>query len=237
MWTLAQTSLGDEARGFFDGVRDGLDRAWENVVAFAPKLIGAFLILLIGWIVARFIRRIFTRVLERVGFDRLLDRAGLTDTVSRAGYTASQLVANVLYWVALLVVFLMASEALQVAELTELISGLTAYLPLVAVAIIIIVVTAAVGAFLADLVRPWAESENVSWLASAVRFALIGFGIIAALNTLNVAEEIVNILFMAIVGTAGLTIAIAGGVGGIKRAEALWWKILPGSSSQANREA
>ncbi|MBT8208725.1 MAG: hypothetical protein KJO18_10650, partial [Acidimicrobiia bacterium] len=160
---LAQT----DGRGFFDGVRDGLDSAWADVVAFAPKLIGAAIILLVGWIVARVIRGIFVRVLDRVGLDKLLERAGLTQTLRSAGYTASQLVGNVLYWVALLVVFLMAAEALQVERLTDLISALIAYLPLVAVAMIIIVVTAAIGAFLADLVAPWANRQQIAWLVPA----------------------------------------------------------------------
>lgn len=237
MWILAQTNLAEETRGFFDGVRDGLDSAWADVVSFAPKLIGAAVILLIGWIVARFIKRFTHRILERVGFDRLLDRAGLGDSMTRAGYTASQLVANVLYWMALLVVFLMASETLAVERLTELLGGLIAYLPLVAVAIIIVVVTAALGSFVAGLVEPWSESQSVSWLPTAVRFSILGFGVIAALNTLNLAEEIVNILFIAIVATIGVMVAIAGGIGGIKRAEALWWNVLPEKKTDSSRPA
>lgn len=216
-----------DARGIFDGVRDGLDNAWNDVITFAPKLIGAAIILLVGWLIARVIRGVFVRVLDRVGLDKLLDRAGLSHTLRAAGYTASQLVANVLYWIALLVVFLLAAEALQVERLTELISSLISYLPLVAVAMIIIVVTAAIGSFVADLVEPWADRQNIGWLTPAVRFSIIGFGVIAALNTLNVAETVVNTLFTAIVATIGLMIAIAGGVGGIKRAESMWWSVFP----------
>jgi len=223
MFVLAQS----DGRGFFDGVRDGLDRAWDNIVAFAPKLAGALVILLIGWILARIIRTVLTRGLKRLGFDKLLERAGLADTLKNAGFSASQVVANILYWIALMIVFLVASEALQVDRLTDLISDLVSYLPLVAVAIVILVVTAAIGAFLGDLVRPWAEREQVAWLAPAVRFSVIGFGIIAALNTLNVAEDIVNTLFIAVVATIGVSIAVAAGIGGIDRAKAFWWKIFP----------
>jgi hypothetical protein len=169
-------------------------------------------------------------VLQRVGFDKLLDRAGMADTLKNAGFSASQVVANILYWIALLIVFLVASEALQVERLTDLISDLVAYLPLVVVAIVILVVTAAVGAFLGGLVQPWAQREQVPWLAPAVRFSVLAFGIIAALNTLNVAEDIVNTLFIAIVGTVGAAIAIAAGIGGIERAKALWWKVFPDKS-------
>ncbi len=218
------------AAGFFDGVSDGLEDAWRNVIDFLPKLIGALLILLIGWIIARIIRNIVRRVLERLGFDKLLDRAGFTDALRNAGITASRLVANVVYVILLLTVALLAAEALAVEELTSLLSSLVGYLPLVIVAIVILIVAAALGAFLADLARPWAESQNVGWLSPVVRWVLIVFGIIAAFNVLNVAEVVVNTLFISVVGAAALAFAVAFGVGGIDTAKLWWRKLAPRDS-------
>ncbi len=215
------------AQGFFDGIEDGLNNAWQGIVGFAPKLIGALLILLIGWFVARLIRSAVETILTRVGFDRLLDRAGLSNTLKNAGYSASGLVARIIYWIALLIVFLMAAETLDIGALTELLQGLIAYLPLIIVAMVIIVVAAALGAFVADLVKPWADQQNIGWLDNAVRWAILGFGIFASLNTLNVAEEIVNTLFIALLATVGVSLAIAFGVGGIKAAEGWWNRMLP----------
>ena len=46
------------------------------------------------------------------------------------------------------------------------------------------------------------------------------------LNTLNIAEEIVNTLFIGVVGTVGVTLAIAFGIGGIPEARKWWSRIL-----------
>jgi len=197
------------------------------VITFIPKLLGAIVILLIGWVVARLVRRAASRLLVAVGLDRLLDRAGLAERMKAAGMSASDLVARAVYWIMLLVVLLMAAQTLEIEHLSDLLSALIAYLPLVVVAIIIVIVAAAVGAFLAEVAAPWSRDHGISWLPVVARWMVIGFGALAALNTLNLAEEIVNTLFIAVVGTIGVTLAIAFGVGGIPGARKWWNRILP----------
>ncbi|MFQ5967412.1 MAG: hypothetical protein ACE5MI_07360 [Acidimicrobiia bacterium] len=63
----------------------------------------------------------------------------------------------------------------------------------------------------------------------SVARSIIAFGFIAAFNTLNLAEELVNTLFIGLVATIGVTLAVAFGVGGIKSAEEWWKKVLPGA--------
>ncbi len=215
------------AASFFDGLKDGLQNAGEAITDFLPKLIGALLILLIGWIIAKIVRNFLRRILERVGIDRAFERAGLAAPLNRAGYTGASLIATIVYVVLLFVVFLLAAEALAIERLTELLSELVGYLPLVIVATIILVVAAWIGSFLAELARPWAEGQGVPWVASAIRWALIAFGVIAALNTLNVGEEVVNTLFTAIVAAAAVAFAISFGVGGIDTAKQWWRKVAP----------
>ncbi len=213
------------AASFFDGLKDGLQEAGTAITDFLPKLIGALLILIVGWIIARIVRRIVRRVLQRVGINSAFDRAGLSGGLASAGYDGARLIATIVYVILLFVVLLLTAEALAVEQLSEQLSKLVGYLPLVIVATIIIVVTAWLGAFLSELARPWAESQGVGWVATAIRWALITFGIIASLNVLNVAEEIVNTLFTVVVAAAGLAFAVAFGVGGIDTAK-LWWRKL-----------
>ena len=210
-----------------DGVSTGLQDAWQDVITFAPKLLGAVVILLIGWIVSRFIHRAALRLLKGVGLDRLLERAGLAERLRAVGYTATDLVARAVYWIALLVVFLLAAQTLEVEHLSDLLTALIAYLPLVIVAMVIVIVSAAIGAFLSEISTPWSQDHSIRWLPELARWMVIAFGALAALNTLNIAEEIVNTLFIAVVGTLGATFAIAFGVGGISAAQKRWSRMLP----------
>jgi MFS family permease len=227
---LAQVDVAAEAEGFFDGVKNGLNDAWESMLGFLPNIIGALIILFVGWIVARIIRRVLERVLKRFGLDRLLQRAGMTETLEESGLSASGVVAAIVYWMVLLSVFVLASETLGSVTLSTLLSDLVAYLPLVAVAVVILIIAAAIGNFVSELVAPWGENQNVPWAAAATRWAFLIFGLFAALNTLNVAKDIVNSLFIAVLATAGVGLAVAYGVGGIKTAEKHWSRLFGGSS-------
>ncbi len=211
---------------FVDGVSNGLREAWTDVITFLPRFFGAVVVLFLGWVVARLIHRGALRLLQGVGFDRLLERAGLAKRLREADITAADLVARAVHWAALLVVLLLAAQTLQVEHLSNLLSALISYLPLVVVAIIIVIVAAAIGSFLAEVSTPWSQDHSIGWLPGTARWMVIGFGALAALNTLNIAEEIVNTLFIGVVGTVGVTLAIAFGVGGIPVAREWWRRVL-----------
>ena len=210
-----------------DGLSNGLENAGETILSFLPRLIGALIILIVGWLVARLVHRVFQRLFKAVGVDALLERAGLADRLSAAGYTATDLGARAIYWIALLVVFLLTAEALDVEYLSDILTGLIGYLPLVVVAIVIVIVAAALGAFLAELATPWSQERHIQWLPATARWAVIALGIFVALNTLNIGEEIVNTLFIAVVGTVGAILVVAFGVGGIPAAREWWSRVLP----------
>lgn len=209
------------------GLQAGLEEAGETILSFLPRLIGALVILVVGWLVARLIHRAFQRLFKAVGLDAVLERAGLADRLKEAGYTATDLAARAIYWIALLVVFLLTAEALDVQEVSEILRNLIEYLPLVVVAIVIVIVAAALGAFLAELSTPWSQERHIRWLPSATRGVVIGLGLFVALDTLNLGEEIFNTLFIAVVGTVGAILVIAFGVGGISAAKEWWVRILP----------
>ena len=58
-----------------DGLSEGLENAGETILSFLPRLIGALIILVVGWLLARLVHRVFQRLLKVVGLDSLLERA------------------------------------------------------------------------------------------------------------------------------------------------------------------
>ena len=219
------------AQTFADGLRDGFVEVGSAVVNFVPRLVGALLILVIGWFLARMIRGALRKVAEKVGFDRLLDRSGVGEPIRNAGYTASGVITSIIYYMLMAVVLLLAAEALGVDELTNLLRDLISYMPRLFIAVIIMVVAAAIGTFVADLVRPLAQSQNLGWIPTAARTIVLAFGVIAAFETLDLAPVLVQTVVTAFFGALGIALgvafAIAFGVGGIDTAKQWWSKLAP----------
>src|SRR5215218_9275464 len=63
-----------------ESLQDGLSAFF----AFIPQLIGAILILVVGYIVARILQTLVARVLRAVGFDRWMEHGGIKQFFDRA---------------------------------------------------------------------------------------------------------------------------------------------------------
>jgi hypothetical protein len=186
---------------FVDQLVDSFAELGRDIGEFVPRLIVALLLLLVGHWIAKLIRRILTSVLERVGAGRLTEAAGLEPMLQQAGTSGVRLLGQIAYFLIFLIFIQIAAEVLGIQQLTELLSDLISYLPLVLVALLVLFVAAAIANWASGVVRPFAESRNMGWVATAVRIGvLIGlmvfrmpFGIImTGVGVISLAGIVVN---------------------------------------------
>ncbi len=203
--------------------QDGLGDAWASMATFLPKLIGFLLILVIGYFIAKAISKIVGKVLERVGFDKAVERGGVGQALEKSKYDASDILGRVVFYALFLFVLQMAFGIFGPNPISDLLTGVIAYLPNVFVAIIIIVIGAAIAAAVKELVE--ASLGGLSYgrgLAFAASTLILGVAVFAALDQLNIAETIVNGLFYAILAIIVGSAVIAIGGGGIKTMNRYW---------------
>jgi hypothetical protein len=87
----------------------------------------------------------------------------------------------------------------------------------VAVALVVLLVGALLAQLAATLVRGASGTARVGdpeVLAALARAAVLGFAVLVALNQLQIGAAIVNTLFLALVGSIALAVALAFGLGG-----------------------
>lgn len=204
---------------------ESLQQTIDDVTTFVPKLVAALIIFVIGWFVARFIRKVVQRLLTRLNFDGLVDRSGLGGYVERAGYPDSGvLLAKILYWGLMLIVLKLTIGVFGENPVQEALDGLVAFIPKVFVAIVIIVITGAVANVVRELVA--GAVNHLSYDKTIVGFVggVIWFiGGFAALDQLQVAEDVVDTLFQYSVGAFFLILVIKFGIGGIWAARDRFW--------------
>ncbi len=214
MNTLAGISISDSLQETFDGLG-----------AFLPKLVGAIIILLIGWFVAKIIFRIIATVLKKAGFDKLVDKSGLGGPLESAGFAdAGVFLAKVIYWLIMVLVIKMAVEALGIEALQNLMDDLAAWMPKLFVALILIFVTGAVANFVRGIVSGATSTQSWGNAAATAAFGGIWFiGGMAAINQIEVASDIVDTLFTIIMSSLAGILIIKYGVGGIWAARDRFW--------------
>src|SRR4051812_33157227 len=125
----------------------------NEVFGFLPNLIGALLILVIGWFVARLVGSLVARALQRGGLDDALSKGRTGTLVANVTESPSRLIGRVAYWFLLIGAFALAVSALGIDALTGFMGVVFGYLPNVIAALAIFVVAglvaAGVGALLA----------------------------------------------------------------------------------------
>ena len=201
----------------------GLSNAFSEVATFIPKFVVFVIVVVVGYFIARAQEKLVSRVLIRVGFDRLAERGGIKAALARSKYDASGILARSVYYAILLFVLDVAFGVFGSNPISGFLHGVIAYLPLLFIAVVIIVVTAAIAAAVRNLIEnslsgmPYANVlGNLAW------GFLLALGVIAALNQLHIAQNVLNaVLYAALAALAGIAIVAVGG-GGIKTMSQRW---------------
>ena len=115
----------------------GLEEAWRDVVTFAPKLLGFFIILLIGYVVAKVLSKAVDALLERVGFNGLVERGSLKTAFERSNTNPSDVIGVVVFWLVFLIALQLAFGIWGPNPISDLLEGIIGYLPNIIVAVII----------------------------------------------------------------------------------------------------
>lgn len=197
-----------------------------TVLTFLPRLVNAAILLVVGYIIARVARGVLTKGLRALHFDRVADRAGITHFLRLAGtqLDAARILAEVAFWWVILFFIEMAFNALELTQITSYINAILGYVPNIFAAILIVVIGALLANIVADIVRGAAGDAGLSaapLLASLARWAIIIFAVLAALTQLNIAQNMIFILFAATVGMLALAGGLAFGLGGVDAARGL----------------
>lgn len=193
--------------------------AFHNFVAFLPTLLGALVVLVVGWIVAGFVARLIEKGLEKVGFERVVARSGINDVVVKSGasVTMSHVVGELVKWMIRLVFIQAAANILGMPQITAIMNSFILFIPKIAVALAIVIVGAYAAGFLSKIVQGSLTERKVgnpALFANLTRYAVIGFAVTAALSQLEVAPVVVNSVFIALISSIALAVGLSFGLGG-----------------------
>jgi hypothetical protein len=192
-----------------------LRNGFEGFFDFIPNLIGFLAILVIGYFVAKLLAGIIRRLLHRAGLDRALTEGQGGRYVSKVTSSPSGLIGRIAFWVIMLGVVSLAVSVLGIAALTAFVGAIFAYLPNVIAALLIFLVAGAIAAGIAALVaRTMGDTPTGKVVASVAPVIVMAIAVFMILDQLRIAEDIVRITYIALMGGLALALALAFGLGG-----------------------
>src|SRR5262245_9887157 len=194
-------------------IRDMGGALWQSFtqalgvfMSFLPALLGALIILVVGWFIARFLAGLIERGLIAIGLERAAERSGIRRFIERSGarWTVSGIIAALLKWSIFLVFIQAAASLFNMSQVTAVINSVILFIPKLIVALAIVVIGSLIAKFVAGLVRgSLAEMEvgGAGLFAKLAQYAIIGVAIVAAFNQIGVAQTVVNTLLIGLIGS------------------------------------
>lgn len=206
-------------RDWGEAFTNSMAQALSLLLAAIPRIIGFLVIVAIGWFIATLIARAVAALLRSIRFNEMAERSGFAGFVANTGVQSdpSGFVADIAKWFVRLIALVVGFDALGLPAVSDVLRQLLLWLPNLAVAIAVLVLGGLAANWLGGLVRgaaAKADAGNPDLLATVARVATWAFAIVAALNQVGIARELVNTLFMATVGAAALGLGLAFGLGG-----------------------
>lgn len=187
---------------------DTLQQLLRQLGEFIPKFLGALVLIIIGFIVAKFVSNIIRKVLEKIKIDKFGEKLNEIDFINNANLNIkiSAVLAKFVYYSLLILFLIFAADILAMPTISALVFGLFNFIPKLIVAFIFLIF----GTLLSELIRSIVEATLLSLgipsakIISNVLFYFLFINVVI----LAIAQAEINTEFLQ----QNISIIIAGGV-------------------------
>lgn len=199
-------------------LEDSYSTLFDQIAAFIPNLIGALVILIVGWIIAKIIKTLVIKLLGVLRVDKVTEKAKVDKFLADGGIqlSAIQILGAMFYWLILLIVILAAFDTLGLTGASELFNEIILFIPNIIVAAFVLIF----GFFMANVISQVAVTylsninvKHADVIGGFIQYGFILFVISVTLTQLNIGKEIISLAFMLLFGAVCLAFALAFGLG------------------------
>ena len=188
----------------------------SSVVSGIPQFLGALIVLLVGWIIARSIRRLVKKLLAATGIDKLAENLNSIELVERANIKIfpSQLLSSILYYLLMLIVAMASTELLGMPQVSQLMTEIINYVPNFITALIVLVLGLLFSDFIKNLVLTACRSLGIpsaNLIANVVFYFLFIAVAMSALGQAKINTDFIQSNLTVIIGGAVLAFSFGYG--------------------------
>ncbi|WP_080146790.1 mechanosensitive ion channel [Marinilactibacillus piezotolerans] len=207
-----------------DSISQPITNMMDTVLNFLPSLIAAAIVLAVGFVAAKFVKNLVYNILLAANIDKHLSKltgqGENSPNIQKNKGTLASVVANIVYFLILIPIILVALDVLNIDTIAQPISSvlntILSAIPNILVAIVLLAVGFAIAKFTGDILTDLLQSTGVNRYTSYMKKSsnmnidlakiigqtvavLIGlFFLVEALNALNL--EMLNQILNVVIG-------------------------------------
>lgn len=192
-----------------------LNNGFYAISSFLPKFIAGTILLLIGVVLASVLKQVVLEISKALKIEMFLRKYGVPE--ARSDFNWSNILAEIIRWFVIIIFLIPTADVWGLPQIVTVLNTFLLYLPNVFVAAIIALVGFVFARLSHDLVHAsmhGVSADTAQTVASVTKTAIIIFVLLAVLNQLGVASDLIRILFTGFVVMVALAGGIAFGLGG-----------------------
>lgn len=199
---------------------DALLSTWQAIVLYLPKLFGATIVFVVGWLVGNFIGKIIAEILKKATFNKLFNRMGWKEALEKAELKVdpAEFVGAIFKWI-IIIVFLSSAvgDILGLTQFEVFLNKIVGWLPNLVVAVAIFVVAVIITDILEKIIKASVkrmEIGYVGFIGTIVKWSIYIFAFLAILEQLIGSKVIIDTLVSGFVAMIAIAFGLSFGLGG-----------------------
>lgn len=197
-----------------------------------PQIIAAGLILIIAYVVSRFVANLVVDVVAGTGIDDIPEKLDIQRFLGST--KISCVVGYLIVFFTMLFAVSEAANRLGLEQVSLLISMFIQFGANILLGAVILVIGFWLANLVANIVQR-GEYQSSLWLANLVRVLIMGLVIAMGLKAMGIADSIVNLAFGLTLGAVAVAFALAFGLGGRQPAERILSDLIDCAKKQAKQ--
>lgn len=203
-----------------------INNTLATIGSFLPRFISGLIVLILGIIIASFLKQIILQLFKFIKLEAMLKKYGVPET--KEGVNWSNILAELIRWFVIILFLVPTAEVWGLGKFVEVLNGLLAFIPNVIIAVLLLLVGFVIARLVYDVLRASLHGlspESARNVARAGKWAVLVFVFLVVLNQLGIASDLIRILFGGIVAMIALAGGLAFGLGGKDTAAEILEKI------------
>ncbi|MCU4612288.1 mechanosensitive ion channel [Acinetobacter parvus] len=207
--------------------------AMLNQIMYAiPQIIAAGLILIVAYVVSRFVGRLVAELVSGAGVDEIPMKLDMQRFLGKT--RVSDIIGCLIVFFTMLFAVSEAADRLGLEQISVLIAMFIQFGASILLGAVILVVGFWLANVVANVIQR-GEYNSSRWLGNLVRILIMGLVIAMGLRAMGIADSIVNLAFGLTLGSVAVAFALAFGLGGRQPAERLLSDLLDKAKTEAKQ--
>jgi len=183
---------------------------WESFVNIVPGIIGAILILIIGYFIAYILGHAVRLVLEKLGLDRQLGKAHVANKIGKSNVSA--ILGELIKWYIFIIFIGSAVDLLRLGNLSQILTSFVLWLPHLIAGILVVLVGVLIAHYVEFKMIEHTKMRGMELAAKIVKIIIFFIIAVLALAQIGIDVSFLEWIFLILVGAVAVGITIALGI-------------------------